>query len=300
MSSHLPPNHVERMQRVAIALDGLSVGDALGEQFFAEGGAALLVRRTVPDPYWFYTDDTEMALGIAHVLDRFGSIDQDELAKVFAQRHQRNPLRGYGATAHQILAAISTGKSWQAAARNAFFGEGSMGNGAAMRVAPVGAYWAEDYAETARQAIRSAEVTHAHPEGIAGAVAVAVAAAWAWRQGRSEELPGTMLQRVLDFTPDGTTRSGIEHALQIVADTPIETVARKLGNGSRVTAPDTVPFALWCAARHSQNFEQAIWSAISAWGDIDTNCAIVGGIIALTVGRAGIPQAWLNAREELT
>src|SRR5262245_30975590 len=134
MSSHLRPDHAERMLRVAVALDGLSVGDALGEQFFAEGGAALLARRAVPDPYWFYTDDTEMALGIAHVLDRFGSIDQDELARVFAERYQRNPRRGYGATAHEILAAIGAGKRWQAAARSAFFGEGSMGNGAAMRV----------------------------------------------------------------------------------------------------------------------------------------------------------------------
>jgi hypothetical protein len=50
-----------------------------------------------------------------------------------------------------------------------------------MRVAPVGAYFADDLAQAAEQAHRSARVTHAHPEASAGAIAVAIAAAWAYR-----------------------------------------------------------------------------------------------------------------------
>ena len=58
-----------------------------------------------------------------------------------------------------------------------FGGEGSFGNGAAMRVAPLGAYFADELDAVVEQASFSAEVTHSHPEGIAGAIAVAVAAA---------------------------------------------------------------------------------------------------------------------------
>jgi len=38
---------------------------------------------------------------------------------------------------------------------------------------------------------------------------------------------------------------------------------------------------------------------ISGGGDCDTNAAIVGGIVALSVGREGIPNDWLKAREPL-
>src|SRR5688572_19873953 len=179
--SNQPPNAAERLNRVAIVLDGLSVGDAIGEQFFHLNRFDLVTRRVVPDPFWCYTDDTEMALAIAQVIQSRGHIDQDELAAEFARRYRRNPRRGYGATAHQILMAISSGRPWRVAAKVAFDGEGSMGNGAAMRVAPIGAYFADDPPDVVAQAARSAEVTHAHSEGIAGAIAVALAVAWAWR-----------------------------------------------------------------------------------------------------------------------
>ena len=62
---------------------------------------------------------------------------------------------------------------------------------------------------------------------------------------------------------------------------------------------DTVPFALWCAARHLNDFAEALWCAISVGGDVDTNCAIVGGIVALAVGRERIPSEWTWYREAL-
>ena len=78
-----------------------------------------------------------------------------------------------------ILHQIRDGVPWRQAAAAAFGGQGSCGNGAAMRVAPLGAYHPDRPTTAAELAIRSAEVTHAHPEGIAGAVLVAVAAAHA-------------------------------------------------------------------------------------------------------------------------
>ena len=299
MEPNRPSDARQRLARVALSLDGLSVGDALGEQFIIGEHAALLSRRIIPEPFWFYTDDTEMALAIAHLLDVCGRIDQDELAAAFAARYRRNPRRGYGATAHEILRAIGDGKSWRAAAAAAFDGQGSMGNGAAMRAAPVGAYFADDYAQTVEQAMLSAQVTHAHPEGIAGAIAVAVAAAWAARRHDGMEPEGTLFERVLQLTPDGETRARIELAAALPGDREIARVANQLGNGSRVIAYDTVPFALWSAARQIDNYVEAMWSTIAAGGDVDTNCAIVGGIVALAVGRVGIPERWLQSREDL-
>jgi ADP-ribosylglycohydrolase len=72
-----------------------------------------------------------------------------------------------------------------------------------------------------------------------------------------------------------------------------------LGNGIQVTAPDTVPFTIWCAARHAWDYEEALWATASGFGDVDTNCAIVGGIVALAAGAQSIPESWLYARGHL-
>ncbi len=63
--------------------------------------------------------------------------------------------------------------------------------------------------------------------------------------------------------------------------------------------PDTVPFCLWCAAQYLDNYEEAMWATVSALGDRDTTCAIVGGIVACYNGVEGIPPDWLAAREPL-
>lgn len=41
----------------------------------------------------------------------------------------------------------------------------------------------------------------------------------------------------------------------------------------------------------------AMWSTMLVHGDMDTTCAIVGGVVALAVAREGIPNNWLAARE---
>ena len=292
-----------RMRRALVSLDGLSVGDAFGERFFyLPNVERMIAQRGIPRRPWPYTDDTEMALAIVEVLGRRGKIDQDDLAAAFARRYQARPNRGYGATAHEILKSVATGVAWRTAASRAFGGEGSMGNGGAMRVAPLGAYWADDLNTVVEQARASAAVTHAHAEGQAGAIAVAVAAAWAARRGAGEavEPPGALIELALANTPQGSTRRGLVYARDLFDDESVDTVVEVLGNGSNVTSPDTVPFALWCAARHIDDYPEAIWTTVSGLGDIDTNCAIVGGIVALSTGPDAIPAVWLLSRETLS
>ena len=300
----LPPDHRQRMDRARIALEGLSIGDALGETCFTpENFDAILEdpRATARAP-WPWTDDTAMALGIFEVLDEYGCIDQDALARRFASRFDAQPRRGYGSGAIRLLGAIRDGADWRTAS-TALFGGGSFGNGSAMRIAPLAGYFAEDGDEkVAEQAALSAAVTHAHPEGIAGGIATAVAGAYAWvnRDCRAEvSVKRGMLETVLSHVPTGDVRKGIEHASLIGFELSIEAASRLLGNGSRIICQDTVPFCLWVAARHLDNYQSAIVSAIRAGGDIDTNAAIVGGIVALATGVDAIPSDWRKDREEL-
>src|SRR5262249_24567682 len=90
--------------------------------------------------------------------------------------YQRAGSRRWRALAHQILETIPHGVPWRIVRRAGFDGQGSMGNGAAMRVAPLGAFYAGDAARAAEEARRSAEPTHWHADGKAGAIAVAAAA----------------------------------------------------------------------------------------------------------------------------
>jgi ADP-ribosylglycohydrolase len=140
-----------------------------------------------------------------------------------------------------------------------------------------------------------------HPDGQTGAIAVALAAAWMLKEGQGTTPVGqAMLQFVLGRLPRTETYYKLARALEIRLEMSPLTAASALGNGLQVIASDTVPFCLWCAARHSNDYREAIWSTVSVYGDIDTNCAIVGGIVALSAGRRSIPQEWLSARESFT
>ncbi len=128
-------DHAARGERAGLSLDGLSLGDGFGERFFGPTALieARIAARALPPSPWYYTDDTEMALAVVEVLTQRGLIDPDALALAFARRYHRDPQRGYGGTAHQILRAIGLGERWEVVAPAAFGGQGSMGNGAASR-----------------------------------------------------------------------------------------------------------------------------------------------------------------------
>lgn len=287
------------IERARLSLEGLSVADAFGEQLLHCGPVArqlALEHRTAPvGRQWMWTDDTAMAISVVEILAAWGEIDPEPLARVFAQRYYREPARGYGGGAHHILSAIAAGDDYQVAARSVFDGQGSCGNGGGMRSAPVGAYFADDLDAVVAHAVRSAAPTHAHPDGIAGAVAIAVAAARVFGGERDSRV---LLDTVIARTPAGPTRDGLRRAIPLLGAEPI-TAAAELGNGSRVLAADTVPFAVWCAASHLTDYAAACWACASVGGDIDTTCAMVGGIVVGATGADGIPLEWRACREPL-
>ena len=291
-------DHELRRGRARSALEGLSVGDAFGERFCTppETAMRMIELRAVPGGTWRWTDDTEMAISIVEVLEEHGTIEQDDLALRFARRMDLS--RGYGQGACDILNDIRSGTAWRSASRNAFRGKGSFGNGAAMRVAPLGAWFADDLERAVTEAAASAEITHAHAEGIAGAVAVSVATAMVTTAPRTN--PTALLDAIIERVPPGYTRDAIVEARGLVNESSPVAAAKVIGNGSGVTAPDTVPFCLWVVARHLESsYEEALWTTVSALGDRDTTCAIVGGILAPRFGVESIPSDWRSSREPL-
>ncbi|MEU9047103.1 MULTISPECIES: ADP-ribosylglycohydrolase family protein [unclassified Kitasatospora] len=303
------------------SLEGLALGDGFGERWFPlfrspqEAFEQIRARRTPEEGPWHWTDDTAMALSVYGILTAFDAVHQERLAQAFGASYRADSGRGYGHGMHLLLPKLAEAPgSWRTEARELFDGQGSLGNGAAMRVAPLGAWFHDDLDEAAEQAALSAEVTHAHPEGVAGAVAVALAAALAAR-GRSGPSPAPagspapapalalagaeLLTEVAERTPAGEVRDGLHRAAGLSAGTEPWRAADLLGNGQQIRAGDTVPFALWSAAHHLDSLTDALWTTAEGLGDVDTTCAITGGVVAARTGLADVPQEWLACREPL-
>lgn len=131
----------------------------------------------------------------------------------------------------------------------------SCGNGSAMRVSPVG-WYAKTLEECEKIAELSAEITHNHPDGIAGAQATAGAIFLA-RNGADKEEIKKYIEKYysVDFTLD-EIRPSYEF----------------WGINSK-----TVPQAFRCFYE-AEDFEDTIRNAISIGGDSDTVAAIAGSI----------------------
>jgi len=200
--------------------------------------------------------------------------------------------------------------------------QGSCGNGSAMRVAPLGAFLApiwhgdeENWSECAKlcdyekrlvaEAALQAEVTHCHPEGIAGAIAITSLAHNVTEMMMQEDqayglnypnFDRILFQNLLRRVPQGQVRDGIEKARDLAYDVPIGKVIQILGNGTHVTCQDTVPLCCYLAIKHlalskasPDLYEKAIIETSMAFGDVDTNCAIVGGIVGIVCQP---PEKW--------
>jgi ADP-ribosylglycohydrolase len=88
------------------------------------------------------------------------------------------------------------------------------------------------------------------------------------------------------------TNGGVPTALTLDESASVVLAASVLGVGHQLSSHDTVPFALWCASRALNDFEEYLWLTVSGLGDRDTTCAIVGGIVALAFGESALPDEW--------
>lgn len=287
----------ERSGRTMHVLRALSLGDALGERLCsgtsrAEYGAS----ETLPGGPWRWTDDTLMACSIVDALLRHHTVrTSSTLLESFSEHFDAS--RGYSRKTADLLVLTQSGAS-AATVRNHVARTSSAGNGAAMRVAPLGAWFADQLDQAMGEAERSAIATHTGREAIDGAVAVAAATALVWqRNSQTENEQSGLLNAVAACLPRGAMQDKLEHAAALSPTTAPALAAKQLGDGRGFMAITTVPFALWCAIRELNNPEGALWCAIAARHDCDTASAIAVSVTAS--GGAPLPATWLARVEPL-
>jgi ADP-ribosylglycohydrolase len=157
------------------------------------------------------------------------------------------------------LGRLRRGWRWQEAAARLFHGQVPFNNGAAMRVAPPGAYFVDELEAVMVEAEGSAVITHAHSEAATGAIAVAVAAAYGLRLRGQHGLDHPHTKRILPHGPASEIASRLRRTRDLSATTPVDGAVAVLGHGSGVSTQDAVPCALWCRAPHLAADEEALW-----------------------------------------
>ncbi len=232
---------------------GAIAGDVIGS--ICERRPAKTTAFPLFQPDSRFTDDTVLTVAVAHALLHDG--DYAAALHRFARRY---PRAGYGGSFYEWMQAPATGPY------------GSWGNGAAMRVSPVG-FAGATAEEVLREARRSAAVTHDHPEGIKGAQATALAVFRA-RSGAGKEALREEIGERFGYDLDRTL-DAVRPAYRF-----------------DVSCQGSVPESI-LAFLEADDYEAAIRGAISLGGDADTMACIAGGIAQAFFG--GVPERIVGA-----
>jgi poly(ADP-ribose) glycohydrolase ARH3 len=278
---------------------GSALGDAIGELAFQFPREELLLSELDRLAEVRYTDDTAMALGLAESIIEKGTIDEQHLGKTFSDNFEREPWRGYASGPPTVFYHVKqTGNSYSEAAQGLFGGGGSFGNGAAMRIGPVGLFF-HDSPDLYDQACASSKVTHAHPVGMDGAAVQAYAVAMGVNLEPDEGFPlEPSLKALVDFARTTEIREKMRLVRKAIGR-GISPKAAADAIGRTVAVQESMPFAVYSFFRHAQSFEDCLLCAIMNGGDRDTLGAMAGAISGAYLGIEAISPSWCRKLENL-
>jgi len=274
---------------------GHAIGDAAGAPL--EGLPATVIwydlgggRKIVANPpveQLCYTDDTQMTIAVAEALLRDGRIVEQTLCDAFVSNY--DPNRGYGQGARKVINAIATGADWRHVAANVFAG-GSLGNGAAMRAAPVGLLFHDDLDRVWAEARLSALPTHVHPVGIEGAQLVALAVALCVRSATFDRAAfyGELISRA-------TTEEFLRPLHRAAQLGPDESAGQF---GSSLEAHRSVVTAIAAFAESPHSYADVVATAITFGDDTDTVAAMAGAMSGALLGAGALPRRLLDMLED--
>jgi poly(ADP-ribose) glycohydrolase ARH3 len=286
--------------RFSGCLLGSALGDAIGELAFHNTNIERLSYKLELVKELIYTDDTAMAIGIAESLLEKGHLDPEHLGETFQKNFHHEPWRGYASGPPTIFAAVTqTGTTYVEAAKSLFGGRGSFGNGAAMRVAPVGLIY-HDSLDLYEKVRLSASVTHAHPLGIDGSAIQAKAVAQAVDlEPKNEFSPDEFLNGLLDFTRTPEMKRKLLLVQRLIAEN-VSPVWAAQQIGRSVSAHESVPFSIYSFLLSPRSYESCLYCSILNGGDRDTLGAMAGAISGAYLGMEALPLNWLQKLENRT
>jgi poly(ADP-ribose) glycohydrolase ARH3 len=226
-------------------------------------------------------------IAVAETLTADGNISEDALGRTFVAHY--DPQRGYGSGARRILEAMAAGGDGRHLAATIFPG-GSLGNGAAMRAAPIGLFFCHDRAALWEQARRSALPTHVHPLGIEGAQLFALAVALVVSEEGFDRR--TFYRTLLEHSQSEEFRWALTAASKLRRRHSLSFL------GSSLEAHRSVVTAIACFTAGPDGYEEVVARAISLGDDTDTLAAMAGALAGAHLGVAAVPAERLEQLED--
>lgn len=283
-----------RIDALSGVLIGTAVGDALGLPL--EGIGARRQHRLFSGPlrhrligrFGMLSDDTEHTFLLAQSL--LESPDDPAAFQRSLARRLRWWLTGVPAgVGFATLRAIL--RLWAGVPPHRS-GVRSAGNGAAMRSALLGVYFANDANQ--RRAFVRASTAITHRDVRAEIAALAVAETTAWMADATSDT-GELLKSLEALGDNEEWRMALKSLrLGLSLDLPVSDFATRIGAADRVSgyAFQSVPLAIYAALRHRSDYSTALAEVIACGGDTDTTGAITGALIGARSGTFSIPAEW--------
>jgi len=277
-------------------LVGLAVGDALGAPLeFLSRDQVQIRHGTVTEMIgggWLdvrageTTDDTAMAMALAESLVANRGFEPQDVLERYLAWYRKGP-KDIGSTVRAALRWVDNGGEWREAARRAaeVAREGSAGNGAMMRCAPLALLHFQDSEALIRDVAADARLTHDDARAGAGSAALAVAIALALVEKdrrqileKAYEILEKHSRYVPNLLPDVATRK-IEHLRP------------------ETYVVDTLEVSLWHFL-HAKSFEECLVQTVNMGGDADTIGACAGAVAGAYWGIGAIPARWTRPIQE--
>ncbi|XP_063978442.1 ADP-ribosylhydrolase ARH3-like isoform X2 [Diachasmimorpha longicaudata] len=317
------------------ALSGDCLGSAYeGDPPMTPGNTVILQKRfdtlegvDFKAPVIPFTDDSAMTRDISQSLIDKGDLDLLDLAKKFVKSFYQEPNRGYGAGVIVVFEKLRGNKftDLEGPAREQFNGQGSLGNGAAMRVSPVSLFCHNNYDRLVNMARRQAMLTHTHKDGINGAILQAIAIEKTISLDPNQKLDtkafiDDLIDKMNDIEKDDEEflereesvvkpykaqltrmKKMIKKSVKNSKRLDVEEVVINLGTSLR--AVHSVPTAIFCFL-YAQNpiqgintenpFRRAIQYAMTLGGDTDTIASMAGAMAGAYYGDGRINSNMLT------
>ncbi|XP_043493896.1 ADP-ribose glycohydrolase ARH3-like isoform X3 [Polistes fuscatus] len=309
---------------------GVLMGDCLGapyenDELLSRGSKLVLQKSfnklespvTFKAPVMQFTDDSAMTRCVAESLIEKEDLDLIDLAKRFVKSYYQEPFRGYGPGVVTVFQKLRGNKFKDVLlpAREQFNGQGSWGNGGAMRVAPIALFSYQNYEKLIDRTRRATEITHTHKTGIDGAILQAIAIQQCLGLNPKDKLNVTNFIKELiekmDKIEEDDEGLATSYSLDLVEPQPYklklemlqelitkdedvlnsEEVIRLLGNS--IAALHSVPTAIFCFLRAQESIKdietenplrRAIQYAITLGGDTDTIGSMTGALAGAFYG----------------
>jgi len=282
------------------AMVGGALGDAVGFLAYKHPSRDDLLGKVDAVDHLTYTADTVMAIALAEVLIDNGDIETRKLGDNFLKHFENKPWQRQGAEPPEIYRIVEKeGVDYVYAAKRLFDSEGSYGNGAAMRITPLGLYYYNDVDHLYAKAQLSAEVTHTHPVGIDGAAIFARALAKTVTLNPLRPFsPEAFIEKLMAFSRTDEIRQKLAQIPPLLDQQVAPAVAvETLGNGVEVY--ESMPMALFCFLRFPHTYLESVLCAITHGGKRDTMGIMAGALSGAYLGIDSIALEWRNKLEDI-